>query len=391
PMGSWKLLEPSQYSLAVNAGASVDLSGAGFSFDGVDTVTIALRDPNVPELAASATFDVTLNVDPSDPLRSSQGIPIAGPDTQASVAVSGDTTSGPTAVGSRAILHPTDPNGLIVIFDETVDMTAAQTAADYAYNSTVASQVTEYSGRSVYAEFGVPVALAGTLEIQASAAVDSAGNAAAGLMTLTVQDDSAAPTILTTTAIASAGLGGDLIVISFDEELDAATAGDRTLYTVTSGSETLRVGAALYSSNDLTVTLIPDDLPDGGTITVELSGVTDLFGNAPVSPLIDSAVASGDSVAPSIVSMVVNSGFDSTRRTVDVLFSEPVPMDLPSSIFNWSGSGAGSVDAVSVIAADHVRLTLSNPVQPTDVLTLAAGLTDYAGNEAGALAFDPVD
>lgn len=391
PMGSWKLLEPSQYSLAVNAGASIDLSGSDFSYDGVDTVTITLRDPNISELVASSTFDVQLNVDPNDPLRSSQGIPIAGVDTQAGVAVTGDTTSGPTAVGSRAILHPTDPNGLIVIFDETVDMSVAQTAASYAYNSTVADQVTEYSARAVYAEFSVAVAVAGTLEIQASAAVDSAGNPASGLMTLAVQDDSAAPTILGTTAVASEGLGGDVIVIAFDEELDAATAGDRTLYTVSSGGEELRVGAAQYSSNDMTVTLIPDDLPDGGTISVEVSGVTDLFGNAPVSALSDSAVASGDSVVPSIESMVVNSGFDSTRMTVDVLFSEPVPMDLPSSNLNWSSSGSGSIDAVDVIAADHVRLTLSSAVQPTDVLTLTAGLTDYAGNEAGALAFDPID
>ncbi|MFK7928340.1 MAG: beta strand repeat-containing protein [Myxococcota bacterium] len=391
PMASWKLLEPSQYSLAVAGGGAVDLSDADFSFDGNDTVTIKLDASTTPELGAAQTFDVQLNVDPNDPLRSVQGVVIAGVDTQGGAAVTGDVTTGPQAAGSRALLHPVDPNGLIVVFDETVDMSVAQTAGSYEYNSTVADAVTEYTDRAVYVEFSVPVAVAGTLEIQASAAVDSAGNQAVGLMTLAVQDDTAAPTIQTMTAVSAEGLGGDVIVLAFDEELDASTAGNRLLYTVTSGGEDLRIGAAIYSSNDLTVTLIPDDLPDGGTIVVEVDGVTDLIGNAPVAPLTDSAVASGDSVAPSIVSMVVNSGFDSGRTTVDVLFSEPVVSELPSATYNWSSSGIGTIQSVDVISGDYYRITLSNPVQPTDMLTLIAGLLDYAGNEAGELTFDPVD
>ena len=47
--------------------------------------------------------------------------------------------------------------------------------------------------------------------------------------------------------------------------------------------------------------------------------------------------------------------------------------------------------AVEVLAPDHVQLLLDSALGPVDMLTLSAGLTDPAGNEAAALTVDPVN
>lgn len=392
PMSRWRLLDPSQYTLRESiSGTVIDLTGATFSFDGNDTVTVGLIGPAFEELGAAIAYDLDLNQDPADPLRSVQGVPIAAPETAASVAVTGDVVNGPTNGGSLALVDPLDGNSAIIVFDETVDMLSALSAPGYDFNGSTALSLTEYSARSVRATFSIPVTIGGTLEIQNTAAVDSAGNAAGGLISLAVTEDTTAPTISSTVATVTQGAGGDTVVLTFNEELDPAQASNRSNYLLTVGGQAIRVATATYSTNDGTVTLVPDDLEDGATVLVTVDGVGDLSGNLPVAPLADSAIASGDSDAPTILSATVNLTANGSGLVVDVLFSEDVDPGFADQWYNWTTDGFAHVDLAEALAPDHVQLLLDSPLAVSEMLTLFAGMTDPAGNQAIALTVDPVE
>jgi hypothetical protein len=392
PMSAWRLLEPSQYTLRETlTGDVIDLSTAVMEFDGNDTVTVLLRSLDLPEFASALDYDVVLNVDGSDPLRSSQGIPISSQETEASVAVAGDVTDGPMVAGSKALLDPNGGNAVIVVFSETVDMTAALDASGYSLNGSLATSLEEYSARAVRAIFPVTPVLADTLEIQALTAVDSAGNPAPGLMSLAVTQDAVEPSIANVAVNVQEGVGGDRVILTFDEELDGTLASNRFNYSLSVGGEQVRVGAAVYSSNDFTVTLVPDDLPEGATVNVEVSGVGDIVGNIPALPLVESGIAAGDVSVPEVENAVFNLGLSASGLVVDVLFSEPVVPGVATNELRWAATQGSSVLEVETIALDQVRLFLSSPIASSGTLTLQPGLSDYAGNVAGSLVVDPVE
>ena len=58
---------------------------------------------------------------------------------------------------------------------------------------------------------------------------------------------------------------------------------------------------------------------------------------------------------------------------------------------NWSTTGAARVNSVTVMSADHVRLSLSQALQVSDAVILVAGQQDVARNQAGALQAQPID
>ncbi|QDV07786.1 hypothetical protein Poly30_33190 [Planctomycetes bacterium Poly30] len=392
PMSGWRLLEPSQYTLReTGSGTVIDLSQARFTRIGLDAVQVELRGPTLPEFDASLTYDLELNVDPNDPLRTEHGVAIGAPDLAASVSVSGDVTQGPTQVGSLALIDPTDANSAIVVFSETVDMLSALDAAGYTFNGSTALSISEYSARAVRATFNVPVTLGGTLEIQNTAAVDSAGNPAGGLISLAVTQDTTAPSIAGVSASVAPGFGGDQVVLTFDEELDPAQATDRFRYTLMAGGQTLRIASALYSSNDFSVTLACEDLEDGATIEASVNGVGDLSGNVPVGALSDSAMATGDSDAPQIATAYVNLAANASGRVIDVLFSESIDTSFVDDSYRWSTNAFSSVLGVEVLAPDHVQVLVDVPLLSSDELILAPGLEDPAGNQAPELSVDPIE
>ncbi len=392
PMASWRITSPSQYVLRVNGGAVVDLSAALFEFDGSDTVTVTLAAPTGNDLVSGATYDLQLVVDPNDPLRTRQGVPLTATDTQAAVPVAGDVTSGPTQAGTVALLDPQNANAIIIVFDETIDPAAALQAAAYDHASgSVALSVSLVSPRAVRATFGAAVSAGSTVDVTNAAAVDTAGNAAAGTLTLAVIDDQASPSLVSASAAIVGGFGGDRAEVTFSEEVDAASAGRFSNYTVTGVNGVVRVGTVTYDSNLSKAVLFLEDVVEGDTLLIEVDGVTDLVGNTSPTPLSTTVMVTGDATAPSIVSAYVNLAADSGGLVVEVEFSEDVDTSFAAAIWNWSRSGSTTITGVEAIATDHVRLLLSASLGATETITLAAGLTDPASNTAVALIIDPID
>lgn len=384
PMGSWGLMNPASYTLQANGGGAViDLVGSTFEFDGSTTLTIGLTAQAAASLQSGTTYDLVLEVDATDPLRTVQGVPLTAQDPQLAVVVVGDVSNGPTQGASRAMLDPNDANSVLVVFDEAVTEAAAETAAAYDYDGgNIALTAELLSPRVVRATFGAAVAAGNSLDITNTAAVDLAGNAAAGTLSLTVVDDQAAPVLTAVSGTILPVAGMDRVNVRFNEMPDLATALDVANYAVLDSRGSLLIFAAEFSSVDFSIDLYTGDLLDGSAITVLVDGVTDLAGNLPSLPLSLGGAAGGDNVAPTISGAFVNLWLDPTGRTVDVEFSEALLASFADQVGNWSTTGAASVTAVEVLATDHVRLSLNATLGVGDAVVLAAGVSDRAGNVA---------
>ena len=100
---------------------------------------------------------------------------------------------------------------------------------------------------------------------------------------------------------------------------------------------------------------------------------------------------SGDISAPDLDVAWTHYALDNAGTTVEVLFNEDVDSLFCGDEFNWSTTGAASVSSVTVLSADHVRLSLSQALQVGDSVVLAAGQRDVARNQAGTLQAQPID
>lgn len=393
PIATWNATNPANYGLVdVNTTLPVDLSGANIRFDGDRTVTIVLGAGTGAAADSGHTYDVRVEVLGDDPIRTVQGEAITIAAVSAGTAVGGDNTNGPTQAGTVAFTDPGDPNALYVVFDETVDETAAETAAAYDYNAgTIATSATLVEPRAVRLVFPGAVAAGGTLDVTNVAAIDTAQNAAAGTLSLAIVQDTAAPFIASSSASIQEGIGGDVIEIVFDEQVDASGGFDASDFTVTVGGEDQRVGAVLWNPQTFTASLLVQDIADGATAAVSIAGITDLAGNAPTGNLTTNVLMGGDVTDPSVVVAYLNDYVGTAGTTVDVLFSEDVLPTFVMASGNWTCSDGETVTFAEMLEGNAVRLTLSGPLDAGATITLAAGLEDFAGNqEASAIVIDPV-
>ena len=119
-------------------------------------------------------------------------------------------------------------------------------------------------------------------------------------------------------------MGGDVIEIVFDEQVDTSGGFDVNDFTVTVGGVSQRVGTVLWDSQTFTASILLEDMTDGSSAEVSIDGIADLAGNAPVAALTTSVVVGGDSTAPAVVVAYVNDSIGVAGTTIDVLFSEDV-------------------------------------------------------------------
>lgn len=391
PMSAWGVTAPSSYSCTDSLAIPVSLSGAAFSFDGNDTVTITFTAGSAVNLSSAETYELRLEVAPDRPLRTQYGVPIVATTAAAPAAVSGDIVAGPTAAGSRALVDPSSTENAFVIFSESVDATAGATPANYVYNGSAATAAVMVDPRVVELTFsGVTIVPGFQIDVNA-AVVDTAGNASAGPVLLSVTSDLSEPTVVSTNAVIVPGFGADYIDVLFDEALDPATATVSTNYVVSAGAEELRLLGVVYDSGANSVRLLMDDMQEGATVITTMENLTDVPGNALLGATPSAAVAAGDAVVPSISAGVTNLWWDAAGTTVDVEFTEGIDYAYAATVGNWTTSGTATVTAADAIGVDHVRLTLSEPLGPGDTVTLSAGLTDPAGNAAGSLVIAPAN
>ena len=396
PMSPWRITDPGQYSVQTNpGGTAVAFGPSDITWDGTSTLTIDLGGPFGDNLTASESYDVDLLVDATNPLRTRQGVALSAVDSQ-TVSVSGDTVNGPTQAASTALLDTTDANSIIVIFDEAVDETAVEVAANFDYDGgNIATSVTQLSPCVVRATFGVAVAQGFNLTIAQASAQDLAGNTAAADITLAVASDTNAPLLVSVDGSIGAGPGDDTVAITFSEQLDTVTALDVSNYTITNGSALDLTGAGLTwdsVSSTVTIALAPGvelDATQGLSVTV--ADVADAAGNAMPSPVTLAGTISGDGTAPDFATGFANYRESSSGNVYDLRFDEDVDQAFVADLVNWSTSGTAQPTGVSVLGPDHVRVTLDVALADGEVLQLAAGLEDLAHNQAGALSIDPID
>lgn len=385
PVASWRATDPANYTVTDDVtGNPLDLTDADITFDGVQTVTIEFGSASGASFLSGRTYTVEL-VGGADVLRSAQGVELSGTTQWSSLAVVGDVTQGPTQGGTTAFRDPADGDALFVVFEETLDPASAETAAAYDLNGgNLALSATLVDPRAVRVVFGTAVTPGDTLDIAPAGAVDTAGNAAAGTISVAVTDDVSAPFVASSAAVVQVGLGGDEVRVTFDELLDVGSGLRPQDFVLTEAGRTLRVGYVLWDSQATTARVFVEDLPEGGTVDVTIAGAVDLAGNAPASALTTAVVVSGDATAPDVEVAYVNGAIGTPGTVVDVLFTEAIKPAFVTTGASWTSSdGATLVDA-RMLDAGALRLTFDAPLDPAATLTLAAGLEDLAGNLAAS-------
>jgi hypothetical protein len=381
PMSPWGIEDPANYSISDGV-HTPDLSNATFAFDGDRTVMISLDSLSADSFHFGRSYDIVV-----DGLTTAQGVELSGPITEVGVATSGDNTV-PTVGVSDVRVDPSVANSLIVTVDEALDVTIAETAANYDYNSgSIATSATLIEPRTVRVTFGVQPAAGFDLDFTVT---DLAQNATGTLTRTVAVSEGNTPLLVSVAGESVAGDGGDTVTVVYNEPVDPGTATELTNYSVTNGTAKSLAGAsAEYDSAAMTVTIYLAngvELDAALSINVGVANVSDLSGNAMSStPVGLSGTVTGDLVAPGVLASFVNFREDTNGYDVEVLFTEDVDATFASDIFNWTCSGGQTVIDVQMISSDHARVLLLAPIVDGDNIEIAAGLPDSAGNTAGAI------
>lgn len=383
PMSPWSLLDPSHYTVTTGV-TTLDLGGARFEFDGDGTVTIQLGTGTGNDLTTGAAYDLSVVG-----VWSAQGTQMTIASTDTGIVCAGDAVA--PAVGLNGVhVDPSTADALILEVGEDVDFTQAETAANYDYDSGNVAILAERLGpRSVRVTFAVTPTAGNDLQFTV---YDLAGNST-GVMTRTVTAaDVAAPLVALVEGHITDGFGGDYVVVQFDEPVDVGTALDPASYVVQSGATTYSLAGAVFAysgdANTVTITLAGgQEFTSGSTLTVSISNVTDVSGNAMPSTVIVGGSIAGDGTAPSFDGSFVNYRASATGDVVDVQFSEDVNPSFVTTTTNWTATGR-TVTGVEVLERNHCRVTLSAALGSNGTLGVS-GLLDFAGNASGAITTDP--
>jgi hypothetical protein len=380
PLSPWGLLDAGNFVIELS-GQPLDQAETTWSFDGVDTVTIALNGPSAASLQTGAVYDVTYQN-----IVSAQGVAQVGSTTVALTA-GGDAFPPALPAGWARLDSASPTDTLLVTFDEAVDSVSAEDVGNYLLNgATAPDSVVLLAQRTVRLDFSGGVTVGDTLDFTAIA--DLAGNLGLGSRAVSAADVSG-PLVLGASAISTPGAGGDQVRVQFNRTMLLSSVLQPQAYTVRVGSQTYDTSSAqvAWESGSFSVVLtLPagEDLPFGAVVNVGVVGVTDVSGMALNPAASINALVTGDNVAPDFAAAFLNLRFSPSGNTVDVRFSEAVDAAFALDALNWTVSGGVSVLAVEQRSADHFRLELSAPLPLGGQLALS-GLPDIAGNESGAI------
>jgi hypothetical protein len=381
----WNLLDPSNYALSTG-GNPIDISGASFSWDGDVTVTIVLDAAGGPNLETGTNYDLDVTG-----VESAQGVSMTGTSSE-TILATGDSTAPDLPAGMVKLDAASPTDTLLLEMDEAIDPTDAVDTSKVLLNGAINPDTAELVGaRTVRAVFSGGVALGDTVQVDWR---DLAGNLGSVSRTVSAADV-AGPLVTSVAGFMVSGTGGDYIEVSFDKQLELASALSSSNYTVTLDSNVMDITGSLltYDAATATVTI---HLPDGfeldwtQSMTIGVSDVYDLAGLA-ISPAASvGGPIGGDAVAPDFAAAFVDLHEDATGSTVDVLFTEEVRESFVTLTANWGVSGGQSVLAVEHRGEAFWRVTLSAPLGASETLDLTA-LPDLAGNVSGAISIAPAN
>jgi|GEM_PF-3648565 len=143
---------------------------------------------------------------------------------------------------------------------------------------------------------------------------------------------------------------------------------------------------SLICGHTYRLTWATGEMVQGGNITITVTGVQDIAGNAIGSPNSGTHTGGGIGTAPSVTGVSVQTGL-----TVDVSFSETMGAGVTTAAnYTLSGSGKGSLasnpDSVALVSGNTYRLAwLSGEMKNGgDITITVSNAQDVAGNAIGS-------
>ena len=196
--------------------------------------------------------------------------------------------------------------------------------------------------------------------------------------------DASAPSFVVTSATQGAGLGNDSIIATFSgPRVVAAQAADANNWEVVVGGATFSLGSSSVSFDETTQIL--SVLTDA---TVNLHAdfdlrATSLTSVADVALAADqvTGTATGDSDAPTLVSLEQDLAADEFGRVVEFTFSEAVDPYFSASVVNFSTGVLVFPLSATLVSAERIQLTFSEPMIPGVDTIQVFGVIDAHGNE----------
>lgn len=384
PVSPWLATDPSVYTLE-QGGVPIAIASAGYSFDGDREVTIRLDASGAQPLTNGLSYDLFV-----DGLLSAQGVAMSGASTDAAVAA-GDATA-PDLPLSRCRLDAQDPASSILIeMSEAIAPLDFVDPSNYAILGVNPDTVERLGFRTARATWNGGVNVSDVVDVTLE---DLAGNAS-GLVSRAAQAaETSGPVVLSVLGVATPGIGGDLVVVTFDHPVDPSSGTLLENYVVSQGGVALDISGASvrFDSGPATVTLglAPGvELDASLGIHVFVDGVQSHAGLTIDPPASVNGSVTGDMTAPGLVAGLVDLRTDAAGTTVDLRFDEHVDPTAVGDPLSWDVDGGLLVTSATLIHADVVRVVLSGPLGPGDEIRVT-GATDLAGNAAGQIGFTPL-
>jgi hypothetical protein len=320
-------------------------------------------------------------------------VPLAADDTDV-IAGTGDSVAILAPQVEAYVGDANHPFTAVVVYPEAVEPVGAEDVSNYDISAANPFGAELLGARAVRLTFTVAPVLGDTLTIQPAAATDLAGNAPAGALVVVLTDvDTTAPTA-TMAATSVENLGGDTIVVTFDEPVDTDAATNPSNYTLRQNGNKIDLSdvQVTYDSSSNAVTFwLPEgsELTTGATVSANTGNLTDLSGNGLAANPADVTVT-GDSTAPDFEAAFINWQVDVTGMTIDVRFTEDVDEGFAASKANWFTDQFTNVIDADLIAPDIARIRTAGQVADDELLEID-GLRDLAGNTSGMISIDPAE
>lgn len=364
--------DPANWQLRV-AGLDIPLSASSFLFNDVAQTLQITTDATANvhssfELIASGLVSVADVAMPADP--------IAGTATGDAVA--------PTLVSATQNLTE-DEFGRVIdfVFSESMDPNFATQNGNFALTFPLtATSVSQLTETTIRATFGEPV-VPGADTVNLVNVMDAHGNAFAGGAVAISAGSTAAnaydgnPEVRTVS-----GLENDELIVVTTQAFDPATAEDDSAWTLTVDSTPVALAGLTFDYTLLTKTLsveIPADFTNGDSFTLTPVAVTDVDGDAFTTPF--TGTVAGDSVPPSLSSVMQNRTVDPAGTSIDVRFQEAVDETAAETPSNYAFDGGQTVLSATLQTDPQlVRVVLDAPAVPNIHTIDVSNVGDPAGN-----------
>ncbi|MHB9010406.1 MAG: cytochrome c3 family protein [Carboxydocellales bacterium] len=331
------------------------------------TITSAvLQAPNYNTVrlttSTKQTKNITYTVTVNTAVKDYAGNPMA---TSQSVTFSGTDTTPPTVVSAS----PVNGTTVDVVFNENVNVTSAQTTANYSIDNglTVSSAVLLADNRTV--RLTTSGQTSGTVyTVTVTNVKDWANVVIVGSNTAAFTGvESAPPTIVSATVV-----NGTTVDILFNENLNAASVQNPRNYSI---SPLLNVFTATLQGDNRTVRLITAQHSYNTLYTITVNKVQDAAKNNIAA---DSQITftGGDTSPP-----VVAGAFAVDATHVDVIFNEQVESTTAQDVANYSISPSLAISAAVLQTGNKtVRLTTAGQASDTSYQLTVTNVKDTANN-----------